>query len=353
MHSIKGKNKQSGFLAMDAIIALTILTLITFSATFGIGIYTDMNRDMLRANNLNYILQGLQTVYASNANTIEAGPAQTITFPNPAGGNFVINDGVASANTFDGFSAYMTGLASGNIWHDGSQQGARIFISNVLNKQVNGVNLQYRNVAVVMPGNYNTAWPTNPAEGIGCPLDRNLYVCSTFDPVTGQLTYSQEDGGSVLFSTLEQQKDMLSDLEAKVKRIVKAYEDFFTINYYNDVAKSFSIDYFANGGGNWGVNAINQTVINANTAMPSTISTECVTANASTIANSGLQATLGLSTSDTVNPWGAPLCVDNASNNVRSPANASSPMQIAPFTARIVTALPGSQLYSKTVIGTY
>jgi hypothetical protein len=66
-----------------------------------------------------------------------------------------------------------------------------------------------------------------------------------------------------------------------------------------------------------------------------------------------LQAALGLSTSDVLSPWSQPICVDNASNNVRNPNNSSSSMNIAPFSARIVTALPGNQLYAKTVVGSY
>lgn len=347
------KAKQRGFLTMDAALAITLFALFSFASIGMMGFFIDFNNELETKNNLETLKQGLVTVYSANANAIETGPAQTLTFPNPSGGNFVINDGVADANTFAGLSAYMTGFAAGNVWHDGKQQGARVFISNVLNRQVNGITLSYRNVAIVMPGRYTTAWPTVPAQGVGCPTNRDLYVCSTFDPVTGQLTFSPEDGGSIVFSTFDKQVELLSKLDEQVARIVKAYEDFFTISYYNDLSKSYARDYFANGGGNWGINGINQTAINANSALPATISAECTTASARTLVNSGLQAALGLSTSDVVSPWNQPICVDNASNNVRNPNNANAAMQIAPFSARIVTALPGNQLYAKTVVGSY
>jgi hypothetical protein len=345
--------KQRGFLTMDAALAITLFALFSFSTIGMMSFFIDFNNELETRNNLETLKQGLETVYLANSTAIEAGPAQTLTFPNPSGGNFVINDGVANANTFDGLSAYMTGFSAGSVWHDGKHQGARIFISNVLTRQVNGITLQYRNVAIVMPGNYTTAWPTNAAEGVGCPTNRALYVCSTFNAATGQLTTSPEDGGSIVFSTFDKQVELLNSLDDQVARIVKGYEDFFTISYYNDVSKSYARDYFANGGGNWGTNTVNQTVINANAAMPATIGVECTAASARSLSNSGLQAALGLSNSDITSPWGSAICVDNASNNVRNPNNASAAMQIAPFSSRIVTALPGNQLYAKTVIGSY
>lgn len=344
---------QRGFLSIDAMYAIVLFSMLSFSAMGGYMFFISANQELDRNNNLSTLKQGLTTMYLANANAIETGAAQTLTFPNPSGGNFVIADGIANENTFDGLSAYMTGFSAGNVWHDGKHQGARVFISNVLNRQVNGITLQYRNVAIVMPGNYTTSWPTNAAEGVGCPTNRNLYVCSTFNAVTGQLTTSPEDGGSIVFSTFDKQVELLSKLDEQVSRVVKAYEDFFTIAYYNDVSKSYARDYFANGGGNWGTNTVNQTVVNANAAAPATIGAECTAASARSLTNSGLQAALGLSNSDITSPWGSAICVDNASNNVRNPNNANAAMQIAPFSARIVTALPGNQLYAKTVIGSY
>lgn len=347
------KKHQKGMLALDAALALTMLALISYSASGIISLYMDMGRDNTRQNNLNAIKQGLDVAYAQNANAIESSLAGQITFPNPSGGNFTISTGVANATTFDGLSAYMTGLAAGSIWHDGNNQGAQIFISNPLTATVNGVSLNYRNIAVVMPGNYTTAWPTNPAEGVGCPTDRDLYVCSTFNVATGQLNYAQDDGGAIVFSTLERQKEYLGKLEGQIERITKAYEDYFTIAYYNDITKSYAKDYFAGGGGSWGSAPINQTVINANATAPATIITECTTSSAATLRNSGLSDALGLSNTDLLTPWGNAICVDNASNNVRNPNNTDVTKTIAPYSARIVSALPGNQLYAKTVIGAY
>jgi hypothetical protein len=347
------KVMQRGFLSVDVGLAITMFAMFSFVAMGSLSLFIKMKEDMDRDNNLATLQQALATVYLSNSNAIESGANQTITFPNPAGGNFVINDGIADQTTFAGFSAYMTGFAPANVWHDGKQQGARIFISNALTRNVNGITLQYRNIAIVMPGNYTTAWPTNAAQGVGCPTNRALYVCSTFNAATGQLTTSAEDGASIVFSTLDKQMDLLTRLNEQADRIVSAYESFFTISYYNDVSKSYAKDYFANGVGSWGTNTVNQTVINASIAAPATITNECTGASASTLVNSGLQTALGLSTSDVNSPWGSPICVDNASNNVRNPNNANASMQIAPFSARIVSALPGNQLYAKTVIGSY
>lgn len=338
---------------MDAVIGLTLFSLFSFVAVATAGFFIDFNAELERKNNLESIKQGLTAVYVANASAIETGAAQTLTFPNPSGGNFVINDGVANENTFTGLSSYLTGFSSGTIWHDGKNQGARIFISRNLTRAVQGVNLSYRNIAIVMPGNYSTALPTNAAEGIGCPTNRDLYVCSTFDINTGQLTVSPDDGGAIVFSTFDIQSNLLAKLDEQVARIVESYENFFKLAYNADVSRSYAKDYFANGVGNWGVSTVNQTVINANATNPATIAAECTAASTRTLVNSGLQASLGLSTSDVTSPWNSPLCVDNASNNVRNPNNANAAMTTAPFSARIVTALPGNQVYAKTVVGSY
>jgi len=71
------------------------------------------------------------------------------------------------------------------------------------------------------------------------------------------------------------------------------------------------------------------------------------------ITNNAAHTVLGLSVADVTDPWGGTLLLDNSSDAVRNPQNATVSMRSPGYTARISTTLPGGSVLERTVVGSY
>jgi hypothetical protein len=157
----------------------------------------------------------------------------------------------------------------------------------------------------------------------------------------GELTLCGDDEG-VLVDGFNIASDLLRQTLARMQTVVTAYQTYFQVRALSDPARDISINYFAAGGSpaeRW------------DTAGPMPLS--ACSAPSPLVAASGPNpvGALGLSPLDATDLYGQVMQYDNCSNQVRNPQNTDVALQNPPYTASVVTALPGGGVLRVNAVG--
>ena len=232
----------------------------------------------------------------------------------------------ATAATLAPVARYLTQSAS-TAFRDGFAAPICLLMTPRLTRAVSGVEVFYRIVAIVAPG------PNGRLDTIG--------ACTTGLSATGELTLCGDDEG-VLVDGFNIAADLLRQTLARMQSIVTAYQTYFQTRAQSDPARDISINYFATGGApaeRW------------DTAGPMPLSACNAASPLVAVGGASPVNVLGLSPLDVTDFYGQVMQYDNCSNQVRNPQNADAALQTPPYTASIVTALPGGGVLRVTAIG--
>jgi hypothetical protein len=196
-----------------------------------------------------------------------------------------------------------------------------------LARSIGGVDTFYRVIAIVAPGQNGR-------------LD-TIGNCTTGLSAAGELTLCGDDEG-VLVDGFTVAADLLRQTLARMQLVATAYQAYFQSRALADPSRDASINYFASGGApaeRW--DAGGQMPLSACGA-PSPMLVP---------AGTGPAAVLGLSNVDVTDLYGQVMQYDNCSNEVRNPQNTDVARQLPPYTASIVTTLPGGNLLRVNAVG--
>jgi len=228
----------------------------------------------------------------------------------------------STSSTFEPLQRYLQ-MSSTQAFRDGWGQGLCVFITPRQTGTHSGVSFQYHNVAFVSPGRDGA-------------MDAGTSLTGTSFTLAGDDKGAFIDGRSLVAS----QVDLTL---AQVKRVADAAQAYFKARYLSNSDRDTAINYFtktARSGAFGGeFDATGMLVNTAGAAVPMT--------------SGGIGDALGLTVLDLTDPWGGVLQLDNSSDLVRNPENATSTMRTPPFTARIWTSLPGGAVVMRTAIGAY
>lgn len=217
--------------------------------------------------------------------------------------------------------------SASTAFRDGFAAPMCLLMTPRLVRDIAGVDTFYRIVAVVAPGQ------NGRLDVIG--------ACATGLSATGELTLCGDDEG-VLVDGYNIASELLRQTLARMQVIATAYQVYFQTRGQADPSRDASINYFATGGmptDRWDITG------------PMPLSA-CGTP--SPLAGGGgaePMAVLGLSPLDVTDLYGQVMQYDNCSNAVRSPQNADPARQTPPYTASIVTVLPGGSVLRVNAVG--
>ncbi len=219
--------------------------------------------------------------------------------------------------------------SASTAFRDGFAAPMCVLMTTRLARSVAGVEVVYRVVAIVAPGQ-NGRLERGPG-------------CTSALSAEGELTLCGDDEG-VRVDGLEIAAEQLRLTLSRMQQVASAYQAYFQTRAQADPARDVSINYFASGG----TPAVRW---DSAGAMPLTA---CTTASP-LLVGSGAQpfAVLGLAPADVTDAWGQVLLYDNCSNGVRNPQNADTALQTPPYTASIVTTLPGGALLRVNAVGVW
>lgn len=218
--------------------------------------------------------------------------------------------------------------SASTAFRDGFAAPMCLLMTARLVRPIGGVDTFYRIIAIVAPGSNGR-------------LD-TIGACTTALSTAGELTLCGDDEG-VLVDGFNIASDLLRQTLARMQLIVTAYQSFFQSRAQADPSRDASINYFASGGTpveRWDVGG------------PMALSA-CGAPSPLLVAGAaaGPAATLGLSNVDVTDLYGQVMQYDNCSNLVRNPQNTDAAQQVPPYTASIVTTLPGGAVLRVNAVG--
>lgn len=316
-----------GFSLVEILVAISLMAIMTVAVAPQLKYLVNFESGMQTQNLLSELQSGFAAAYQANVNTIEANPTAVLSFPAgtvlpavaAAGGRCT-----ASVAAFVPWSDY-TGHAAGSLVADGYGAPLCVFINPQSAVTLNGVNLYYHVVAFVSTG------PNHVLDnGTGLSAQGNLLLAG--------------DDTGVVFNGQSFVLGQYNLTVTKMQNVAQALSAYYLMRYQADPTRSASIDYWSNGAGSsylsrWDSN---------NTPPSNQIPWENTATN---ILTSNISTALSLSQNDVTDGFGNIFMFENASNNVRSPDNTSSPMTFPPYTALISTQLPGGSTLSQAVVG--
>jgi len=218
--------------------------------------------------------------------------------------------------------------SAATAFRDGFAAPICLLMTERLARRISGIDTFHRVIAIVAPG------PNGRLDTIG--------NCATGLSAAGELTLCGDDEG-VRVDGFSIAADHLHQTLARMQRVAAAYQTYFQSRAQGDPSRDASINYFASGGTpaeRW------------DTGGPVPLS---ACENSSPLldpAGDGLGATLGLSRIDVTDLYGQVMQYDNCGNEVRHPQNTDTARQVPPYTASIVTTLPGGNRLRVNAVGT-
>ncbi len=308
--------------------------------------------------------------------------------------NEYTKDAIEAGENIKALGSYLP-RSSSDLIKDGYGQTMCIAVSPLLYRTYSGVNLYYRNIAIISRGANGSLDATLSGSDPSAPQNIN----EIFQPLSGTLVL---DTQAQAYNTSYVVKNVFNDrgtddkvvlidgfplaLEAynktnqTLKTIKMAYETYFNVRYLMETSRNISYDYFYHDPANptgrsdqSSVGAIMRTHGNSDTTLSATYSAYAKaisgTYNAVRLTNdvegNGVvnndDLFLGMKSSDLKDAFGYSIYFDNSSSKVRSTSGnnllpgTDTPPYSATFIARmpVPTIVAAQQYLTATAIGTY
>lgn len=315
--------RQQGFTLPELAFTVVALAVLTFSLGGGFSYLASAKGKYETQARLERIRTAFTAAYRANAATMDEITAREFRFS--ATETIAHDTTAATALTQAALVrvAQFGQLSPAEVAEDSFAGRHRFFISNRLSTPMpGGYSVFYRKIAIVSGGN----------NGV-------VEAGTTMDAATGAVTVAGDDMAAVV-DGFQVQRALAEETVARVDRIAKGYEKYFTNRYLANPARDIAINYFANTG----------TTPTRWDATGLVGSSSAGFANASAI---NMAQALGVAPNDLNSAYGTPIQIDNSSNTVRHPDNPTAAMSIAPYSAQVRVALPGAQTYTQSAIGAF
>jgi Tfp pilus assembly protein PilE len=331
---------QKGATLLELIIAMVMLSMflsVLYVATSGLTDDISRQRNEVFPSELAHMIK---EHYLLNTYEVDTNPNSTYV---TTGTN--IPSGSLSTNIVPSLTNMVDTVTYSNMtFRDGYNQPMLILVSELLEKNYEGVMIPYRVFSVVSTANEDVM-------GAGT-------FGTTMDVTTGQVDVDPEET-AVTINTFQEQLSKFEASKEKVERISRAYSHYYW-SRHNLGMGDISKDYFASGGASWDQQAGSKVSRSCVSGGPDNINgynTPGVRASNVNFANA-----LGLSADFEVNDWGRPMYIMNCGSigNVLSggstltitPRNPDSPnagRRIQPFNAVIGFTMPNGESYFQVI----
>ncbi len=312
------RGQQSGFSALEIIIAIAIVGMMAVTLLGPFGSYMDQYQKEDSAQRTKQLGAAIREAYRRELMTVGDAGGATVRF----GGVDIPNNSLATASLLSPVERYAS-VSAKVLAQDGYNQAQRIFVSNELTQVVSGTTLSYRVIAIVSIGH-------------------NGALDSTFDPATGSLTIGGDDTGEVI-NGYTYVREAYDDAARKLQSVATAYQNYFLTRYLANPSRSVGVDYFAN-------TDASGTTTDTWDSTGTILSTGGAAVGVDTV---NLPTALGLAINDVTTGSGAIIQVDNSSANVNQPDQPTATRALPPYSARLSAPLPGGNEIVATVTGIY
>jgi prepilin-type N-terminal cleavage/methylation domain-containing protein len=317
------RHRQHGFTLMELTMATLIIAVLSFSFLGGYSFLARTNSQLATRDRLERLRVALGAAYRNNARTIEASTAREVLL----GPGVAILDGTDASNgTTLAALDRVAGFGQLSPMEARVDDFQRRFLYVVSDR-----------IAINMPGGYSVYYRKIGIVSRG--YNGQVDAGTSMDPATGAVTVGGDDS-AVVVDGFQIQRELAEQTVAKVDRIAKAYERYFTNRYLANLSRDVSIDYFAAAGATaarWDAGGL---AANSGGAFADG-------------ASLNLTQALGLATSDLRDAYGTPIQVDNSSATTRNPENPASAMSIPPYSALVRANLTAGQTYVQSAIGSF
>jgi prepilin-type N-terminal cleavage/methylation domain-containing protein len=312
---------QRGFSLLELAVGITLLSLLTVTAASAFAPWMKFRQTLSTDARLRDWQVAIESAYREEALRIDASSQAVLSL---AGG--VLADGARSGrDTVAGLVQYAPHGAD-VLYGDGFNQPYWVFVSPRLRKSFEGVDLYYHTVAIVSAG-----------------PNGQLDPGTTFDRSVGVLSLAGDDAGVVVdgYPIAREHHD---DALARLRRLADAYQTYFRSRFLSDPRRDIAVDYFSASCGAGG------DAERWDTAGPAIVANSC---GADIAIGPGELQALGVEPRDALDPFGRAMRLDNASTRVRNPDNPEVAMGVPPYTARVLTSLPGDVTLAVAVTGSF
>lgn len=328
------RQRLRGFTLTEIAIVLAVLIPLVLFVLDVLGPMLAFQGGLDNRRQLAEVRQAFIAAYRDNPVTVDDVADARFVLPGgtiaPVGPDPVTGRCTSGPATLAPLARYLAQSAS-TAFRDGFAAPMCLLMTERLSRSVSGVDTFYRVVAIVAPGS-----------------NGRLDVagnCTTGLSAAGELTLCGDDEG-VLVDGFNIASDLLRQTLARMQVVATAYQVYFQTRALADPARDVSINYFASGGApadRWDSGGP-MPLSDCSAPSPLVVGT-------GPTAGTAPIAVLGLSPVDVTDFYGQVLRYDNCSNQVRSPQNADLALQTPPYTASIVTALPGGALLRVNAVG--
>lgn len=324
----KRMRRQGGFSLVEVLITLALVTILSVVALNALTPWLTFKQALDTDRKLQDVRQALQSAYEANAMAVESQAARTfmgLTNDSAVAGSAC----TAQTAAFTNLSQFMT--ESGRTAAlDGFQTPLCIFITPTLTKDVEGVRIYYRMLAIVSTGQ----------SGV-------LETGTAFDSATGQLTLGGDDKGVVVNGYGVQYAKYRDSLE-RMNRLAGLYESYFTTRFLNTADRDVSRDYFYNNTGTGGDPS--------GTIAPTVGWASALSVFGNSLGVSSVDATTPYENSNSIEVanYNETVTVRGSTTQVRSPVTIGTGAT-PPYTALLRAKLPGAadNYVVRAVVGNY
>lgn len=312
---------ERGFSLLELAVAITLLSLLTVTAASAFAPWMKFRQTLATDARLRDWQVAIEAAYREESPRIDASSQAALSL---AGGALV--DGARSGRDAVAGLVQYAPHGADVLYGDGFNQPYWIFVSPRLRRAFEGVDLYYHTVAIVSGG-----------------PNGQLDPGTSFDRSTGVLSVMGDDAGLVVdgYPIAREHHD---DALARLRRLADAYQAYFRSRFLSDPRRDIAVDYFS------GPCASSGDTDRWDTPGPATVSNSC---GADLPLGSGELRALGVEPRDALDPFGRAIRLDNASARVRNPDNPEVSMGGPPYTARLLTNLPGDVILSVAVTGSF
>ncbi len=309
---------QRGFNAVELILSLGVVSMLTATALSHYGVYIDQNQKDETRVRLRQLHLAMQEAYRRELLTISppAGAAVVVGATN-------IADGASTTAALVGSLTPYASISAELLARDGFNQAVRVHVSNELTQVLAGTPLRYRIIALLSSG-------------------KNARFETTFDVTTGSLNPAGDDVYEVVngYSVVREAYD---DTAMRLERLASGYQNYFLTRFLANSTRNISTNYFAATDPSGSPSA--------NWDQTGTVLTSGGTSVSAQAAN--MIPALGLALADVTTIFGQAILIDNSSSNVNHPDNPVAARTLPPYTARLIAPLPGGEQLVRTVAGVY